>query len=787
MTTKDLIKLYHVIVEDIVKVFAYTPYKNVDVNTIRSVLERINGEYTKLPNEIVEAVYNCWNEPADTQECILREFDKMQQNLNSEEKAEAILELMDNNIFINVKSILLEEDKNVLLDRIDTIEENKRSENMAYCVMPIDVLKYINKDGKNKDLLIDELIKVYRIDLPSIIVASNYLKDESDRAKICIKLGIMPNEIITNIEDKYIRSRIILNIAYISLYGTENMNYYLNSLEQYKIAKEKLSILSSEEEKTVFICSLKDNEMKIAFLEAINEKKNREKIIDSLENSIDPNLQSEVNLVQTMIKEFFEDSLGEEFTQDKKEKMQMVFNKSRVYYSDNLAPDIMGIANCMFDILNVNSRIRGNTSIVIANLMHEYGHLFSNFNAKETACLNGGCKEVEEGTQDLFEEMVINHYLEKYGSIELDGKKIKMEYPYVSFTAYIKENAWQRTMLYALERDGQDKIALAEYQLGDKNKYLDMVLGRETAEKKIRDGFGNPIYITSAEEIYNANQEKLKVIDKNSPYYRRNWILPEYILHDRLKDKGINLLGCTDERYECSDIASKYFDNKRIYEIDAEEMEEFVDLVRETRGASIVGYDNFANESINKLEERDLNEHSFEILINFAIVGKNSNNFLPVTQDRLIKYLIAEEKKVEEGQDIAESLKKYKEIIPTYKKILFLKERDPNAIIMKQVEDLQYAYLDQLDQALEEDREGTIKAITEAEDSEIWIDKSIAEVLDKHGVVLESTPKTQGNYSVDDVTRIAIKGKFTLGEIEGLGIALESTKESESIRNNETR
>ena len=116
-----------------------------------------------------------------------------------------------------------------------------------------------------------------------------------------------------------------------------------------------------------------------------------------------------------------------------------------------------------------------------------------------------------------------------------------------------------------------------------------------------------------------------------------------------------------------------------------------------------------------------------------------------------------------------------------------MKERDPNAIIIKQVEDLQYAYLDQLDQALEEDREGTIKAITEAEDSEIWIDKSIAEVLDKHGVVLESTPKTQGNYSVDDVTRIAIKGKFTLGEIEGLGIALESTKESESIRNNETR
>ena len=79
---------------------------------------------------------------------------------------------------------------------------------------------------------------------------------------------------------------------------------------------------------------------------------------------------------------------------------------------------------------------------------------------------------------------------------------------------------------------------------------------------------------------------------------------------------------------------------------------------------------------------------TFEILKNFAIVGKNSSNFLPVTQYRLITCLIAEEKKVEEGQDIAESLKKYKEIIPTYKKILFLKERDPNAIIIKQVEEI---------------------------------------------------------------------------------------------------
>lgn len=157
-------------------------------------------------------------------------------------------------------------------------------------------------------------------------------------------------------------------------------------------------------------------------------------------------------------------------------------------------------------------------------------------------------------------------------------------------------------------------------------------------------------------------------------------------------------------------------------------------------------------------------------------------------QEKFGKCFSVEQEKVYNGQDIGESLKKYRELIPAYlQKYSKNKNKGSNELILEYAKDLQYAYLDQLDQALEEDREGTIKAITEAEDSEIWIDKSIAEVLDKHGVVLESTPKTQGNYSVDDVTRIAIKGKFTLGEIEGLGIALESTKESESIRNNETR
>ncbi len=332
--------------------------------------------------------------------------------------------------------------------------------------------------------------------------------------------------------------------------------------------------------------------------------------------------------------------------------------------------------------------------------------------------------------------------------------------------------------------------ALAEYQLGDRSKYVELVFGKEIASQKPRDEYGNIDINTSTTEIYNAHKEAFKQVDRDSIYYRRNWILPTLELQARLEEKGVDLdlLNLDEGKYLCKYVASKYFDGKKLYEIDSQELQDFVDMVEKNSGNNIVEYDQFANHTISTLEESDMQEYSFEILKNSNIIWHNVSSAGTNMETKLSRCFKIEEEKVDEGQSIAVSLSKYTQLIPTYIKI-YSENRQvtANEIILDAAKDLQYVYLDQLDQALEEDREGTIKAITETEDSAIWIDKSIAEVLDKHGVVLEISPKRQSNYSVDDVTRIAIKGKFTLGEIEGLGISLESTKESESIKNYETR
>ena len=59
-------------------------------------------------------------------------------------------------------------------------------------------------------------------------------------------------------------------------------------------------------------------------------------------------------------------------------------------------------------------------------------------------------------------------------------------------------------------------MTLAEYELGDKNKYLDMVLGKEIAAKKTKDYFGNSQIVTSAEEIFNAHRDEFRNIDKET-------------------------------------------------------------------------------------------------------------------------------------------------------------------------------------------------------------------------------------------------------------------------------
>lgn len=783
MNTKEFLLLQKIIMNDVYKL------EDIDgIDAIRKQLGEMQEEYQNLSDEVLQEVYEYYSEEPPYLNFLYKNLRKVIDELPQEERAEGVFELLRNNIGLDMQSILKEEDKYLILDKINAIDPEQRNLFLSYICTEEDVLNYINIDGTNKEILLDEMIKIYGSNTNRLIGFCRYLKDDYIKAEVCISCNIHDKNILAGITDDYIRSRIILNANDTVNSNQKNKQRYLDSLKEYKQMKERLEEIDDESKKAELICSIKENDMKIQFLKGIKENENRDKIIKSLEGSISPEIESANNLVQKMITEFFEDSLGEDFSKDKREKMEMVFRRSTISYKKIENVNTSAITYNCNDIVNVNIRLRGNNARVIQNLTHEYGHLFSNFSSKETEYFSAGSEAIEEGTQDLFSEMVINHYLEKHGKIELDGKKVRIDYPFTSFSSYDKENAWQRTIMYALEKKGEDKLALAEYQLGDKSKYLEMALGQEIAEQKPRDSFGNPIINTSVAEIYYAHPEEFKEINRESIYYRRNWILPEYELQNKLDGKDIDLINHPKGRYYCKYIASEYFEHKKLYEIEPEDLQEFVELVEATREDCICEYDNYANEITSKFNEQELEEHSFEILENSAIIWHNMSSAGVNIEIPLGKCLEKETEKVDEGQDVSTSLKKYKAIIPKYKALLSKNLKTAsNVYLLDRVKDLQYAYLDQLDQALDEDREGTINAITETGDSEIWLDKDISEVLGNHEIVLESMPKRQSSYSTDDVIKIAIKGKFTLGEIEGLGIAVESTKERESIKNYEAR
>ena len=266
----------------------------------------------------------------------------------------------------------------------------------------------------------------------------------------------------------------------------------------------------------------------------------------------------------------------------------MTFKRTDIKYSDDLEPESFGISRYYFNDILMNTRMANNTSKMLQFLVHEYGHMLSNFHGKEYKYFSGNSNIIEEGTQDLFAEMVINHYLEKHGSIELDGKKVRMDYPIEYYSGYDIENGWQRTILYCAHKDGLDMQALAEYQLGDKSKYVELVFGKEIANQRPRDEYGNIDINTSTKEIYNAHKEEFKQVDRDSIYYRRNWILPTLELQARLEEKGVDILNIDEGKYLCKYVASKYFDEKKLYEIDSQELQEFVDMVEKNRGSNIV-------------------------------------------------------------------------------------------------------------------------------------------------------------------------------------------------------
>lgn len=307
-------------------------------------------------------------------------------------------------------------------------------------------------------------------------------------------------------------------------------------IDKYYANSEKIATLISEEEKTEYIASLDNNDMKLSFMKNIKSPENREKIINSLTRYVDEEIKKLDNLAQKMIIEFFNDAYNGEIPQDKKERMTIALNKNNCGYGP-LDRYVNGRASYTSDTIVINEELKEYAATNIGFLVHEYAHMFSNNDFKIFPTVPD--HTFEEGNADIFADLVINHYLEKYPDAELG---FDLERPYQTDSSYDRENAWTRTMLYPLEKEKKDIEAICEYMLGSKEKYYELTLSKERAKELPRNENGAisgvKLFI---EDIYNCHVGEYKNPNEESIYLRRNSLIDEFIQMDietSVRDSG---------------------------------------------------------------------------------------------------------------------------------------------------------------------------------------------------------------------------------------------------------
>lgn len=660
-------------------------------------------------------------------------------NIEENEILENVLEAINRGVYD--RSIIEKiTNKNLLFDNFDKIK-NKRVrkaliENIFYFE---ETIEYINENGKNKDKIINICSSLVAEENISTVLEN--ISNDIDRAKFLFYIQgkeRCKTFMLPYIDSSYLRTQIVKTLVDCSyIFDKKDL---LNKMNYYNDVKKQYDELETEAEKTDFIINLQDDDLILELLDDIKEKEKRDLIINSLESEIDPSINSQVELVQKMIKEYFEDTLGDKFDDNKKEKMQIVFNKTDIIFKE-LENNVNATAYHLFDTIAISERHKDNNNLLLGFLIHEYEHVFSNYNFKNINYLNAS--GIEEGTADFFADLVINHYIEKHKKVELNGKKVRIDYPYVVSSGYDFENAWQRTSLYGLQKSGKDKEALAEYILGDKNKYLEMVLGRIGANSKNRDGFGNPEIIFFTEEIYNSPELNFSNIDENSIYANRNFLLHVFKLQNKLNEKGVYILD--QNNYLATYVGNAYFDNRKLYEISKEEMQEFQDLIEaqtnpcNENSSNVVDIDGFYNLKHNELSEEEMDEYSFEIL-NTSIAMWNKTIIYGMNNERvLITCLKKEIEKIETGQNLAESLRKYMQIVPDYLNKIDVKKGAVNNFICEAIKDFQFSCLEQIRENIENgNQEEVLSALTKEDTKEIYLDKEIIEVFKEYNIKINS-------------------------------------------------
>lgn len=545
-----------------------------------------------------------------------------------------------------------------------------------------DLYKYINENGIASEKVIDYISESQNI--LELINTMKAIDSDFNRAKIILKSG--NDEWLPYIEDQFYRTQIVKATLDNDFDKTE----LLDEMKEYNVHLDKINQFTDEKSKAEYISKIDDKDMKMSFLSQIHERENRDIIVKSFSRQVDPNIESLDKLSQTMIREFFEDVLGDKFTDDKKEKLEIIFNMINVSFG-KLATNTNGQANHTLRNIIISDRHQDNLNRNLGFLVHEYEHMLSIFDFSYTR--NKPNDTIEEGMADLFGDLVINHYLDKHKNVKLDGKIVRIDKPYTTYSGYDFENGWIRTMIAGLESSGKDLEAVGEYILGDKLKFTEMVFGKDIAETKETTDFGMPVIITGRSEIYHSPELDFSNIDKGSIYYKRNYILPLFELQNRLENK-IDVVGVLskEEVFFANDVANKYFDDKKFYEVPTDELREFVSLLHaqvtpNQEPSAIIDILDYKNKVIDQLTEGEIKDNSFEILDSIAILFENETVKAGSNLEKVIYLAFKEEiRKIEEGQSIEITQYKKDKIIDRYRN-MFSSKTENNMYINDYIND----------------------------------------------------------------------------------------------------
>lgn len=229
----------------------------------------------------------------------------------------------------------------VNIDILDYVELNNKKINLKIfkSIEPERIIEYINKDKSNKKNILKLLSELGPIDQKqyqsySIIKAHeilNKLTSDENRTSMILLMNFNDNlkrELLHTVKNSYYRNLIVKQTSEYNFKITE----LLDDIDEFNNIKQNFEKIEDEEERSKFICDVENHSIRLELLNSIKLRKNRDIVVNGFENEIDPRIKLQVELVQQMIREFFEDELDNGLDDEKKEKMNIIFNKADVSF-----------------------------------------------------------------------------------------------------------------------------------------------------------------------------------------------------------------------------------------------------------------------------------------------------------------------------------------------------------------------------------------------------------------------------------------------------------------------